>query len=444
MGQGNVIPKNAIVVDPAKPNKYAPSSPNSSSSIKFSNNNHDEVSALSSKSNAAPSSRTLVSHNSSTTIFAPPVERDLTPCSLEDYPLKSILPQVIWEGQKSCQEDPIVRKAFLDYIKGQQWMDPITPRIIELINKKIPSSELKDHITFYDYIICPRSKGTSSDPKDREEMSSKMKRCTQLKVSDSMDASTFRKLDKVQTCFNEEQLKSFLFATIWPLFVQSPENKLISPLLSDSEKEVLKQELADLTTATEGSLTPTTPSSPSLKAMDGEKLRRVKDMFYQISNAITSEEAEQMLTSGSWADAVIQAIDEIPLSVSIATADSEKRGFPLIFVNKGFERLTQYDRTEVLGRNCNVLRSAKTERDYCIKLGEVLTSGSGIKMAIMNSRKDGSDFTNFLAVRPVHDLEGNYTHVLGVQYDMSREEASLKEIKLIEDFIMIVGNLMKG
>lgn len=119
--------------------------------------------------------------------------------------------------------------------------------------------------------------------------------------------------------------------------------------------------------------------------------------------------------------------------------------FPIVFVNKYFEYLTQYEPNEVLGYNqIDFLTCPKTELHQIDKMKDAMMKGLGVKVAITNARKDGNTFFNFLALRPVYDQKGNYSLVVGVLYDITRQDASLQDIKMIEDYLTLVCNVLKG
>ncbi|WP_157533225.1 PAS domain S-box protein, partial [Haloferax profundi] len=54
-----------------------------------------------------------------------------------------------------------------------------------------------------------------------------------------------------------------------------------------------------------------------------------------------------------------RAMDEAELGISIA--DAQQPNEPLVYLNKGFERLTGYSASEVLGQNCRFLQGEATD-----------------------------------------------------------------------------------
>lgn len=119
---------------------------------------------------------------------------------------------------------------------------------------------------------------------------------------------------------------------------------------------------------------------------------------------------DTMLGCNQWLRALLSSLENIPVCVSVAAASSCARGFPLIYVNKSFERATGYQRSEVLGKNCKFLQTGKdgetAEAESIAKLTTALSAKEAIKITITNFRKDGSPFRNLLAVKPIFDERG--------------------------------------
>lgn len=117
-----------------------------------------------------------------------------------------------------------------------------------------------------------------------------------------------------------------------------------------------------------------------------------------------------MLGCNQWLRALLSSLENIPVCVSVAAASSASRGFPLIYVNKSFERATGYQRSEVLGKNCKFLQTGKhgeaAEPESIAKLTAALSAKEAIKITITNFRKDGTPFRNLLAVKPIFDEKG--------------------------------------
>ena len=117
-----------------------------------------------------------------------------------------------------------------------------------------------------------------------------------------------------------------------------------------------------------------------------------------------------------------RALDVAAEGVAIADARFPDR--PLIYVNKGFERMTGYAVAEVLGRNCRFLQGPETGAEAIAEIRAALAECRECLVEILNYRKDGSTFWNRLSITPVRDPSGEVTHFIGIQSDVTaRREA---------------------
>jgi len=104
----------------------------------------------------------------------------------------------------------------------------------------------------------------------------------------------------------------------------------------------------------------------------------------------------------------------------ITIADATRPGFPLMYVNAAFERLTGYTADEVLGRNCRFLQGPGTDPDVVAEISNALREQRETGVVLLNYRKDGLPFFNELRLAPVRDDDGRCIQIIGVQNDVSR------------------------
>jgi PAS domain S-box-containing protein len=180
-------------------------------------------------------------------------------------------------------------------------------------------------------------------------------------------------------------------------------------------------------------------------AIAAERVKRVRDIYLQTAHDTTGDELDALLAQGKWLHYLLNCLENLPLSVSIASVRNSGADFPIIFVNRAFEVTTQYPRSEVLGRDDSLLLCAASEKDQVVKIADALAKAEGIKIAVTHQRRNGSEFLDFLALRPVLTrADHEYIYVVAVQYDISKAEASLKEIKAVGDFLSLMSNILKA
>lgn len=115
-----------------------------------------------------------------------------------------------------------------------------------------------------------------------------------------------------------------------------------------------------------------------------------------------------------------RALDEV--SNGIVISNAQLKEFPIIYVNKAFERITGYTQDEVIGKNCNFLQSDDRQQKEIKIILKALLSKSPCRVEIRNYRKDGAMFWNELSITPVRDTKGETTHFIGVQNDITQRK----------------------
>ena len=74
---------------------------------------------------------------------------------------------------------------------------------------------------------------------------------------------------------------------------------------------------------------------------------------------IMSAELNRVLDCTTWLKGLLASIESLPVCVSLAAASRHLQGFPLIYVNSEFEKVTGYEREEIIGQNCRFLQHGK-------------------------------------------------------------------------------------
>lgn len=115
-----------------------------------------------------------------------------------------------------------------------------------------------------------------------------------------------------------------------------------------------------------------------------------------------------------------RAMDEAPVGITIADASAPDA--PLIYLNDQFTELTGYDRSDVLGRNCRFLQGAETDPAAVTAMREAIDAGEPVSVELVNYRADGEEFWNEVTIAPVRDGDGNITHFVGFQSDVTRRK----------------------
>jgi len=125
--------------------------------------------------------------------------------------------------------------------------------------------------------------------------------------------------------------------------------------------------------------------------------------------------------------ALISAVEGILIT------DAQLQDNPIIFANHGFSVMTGYSDDEILGKNCRFLQGNDTKKDTIDEMRNSIAQNQHFEGEILNYKKDGTPFWNFLRITPIIDSNGITTHFVGFQNDITTrkiDEEKLKESEI--------------
>lgn len=124
-------------------------------------------------------------------------------------------------------------------------------------------------------------------------------------------------------------------------------------------------------------------------------------------------EAEQALRL------VQSAVEQVGESVVITDNQLAAPGPHIVYVNPAFTRMTGYELDEVLGSSPRILQGPHTEKSVIASLRSALTKGEEFVGETTNYRKDGRGYVVEWNVNPLLDRQGNITHWVAIQRDIT-------------------------
>ena len=114
----------------------------------------------------------------------------------------------------------------------------------------------------------------------------------------------------------------------------------------------------------------------------------------------------------------------------ISVANAQLPDMPLMYVNPAFEVMTGYSLEDVEGKNCRFLQGEEHQQPGLTLIREAIQGKRETVAVVRNYRKDGSAFWNELSLSPILNADGELTHFVGIQMDVTERvefERALRE-----------------
>jgi PAS domain S-box-containing protein len=120
----------------------------------------------------------------------------------------------------------------------------------------------------------------------------------------------------------------------------------------------------------------------------------------------------------------------LSVTSGISVADATLPDLPLTYVNPAFEVMTGYTLEEIQGKNCRFLQREERGQPALGTIRQAIERGREVTAVLKNFRKDGTPFWNELSLSPIRNREGQLTHFVGIQNDVTARvelETALRE-----------------
>ena len=185
---------------------------------------------------------------------------------------------------------------------------------------------------------------------------------------------------------------------------------------SDREASIVAVELPGAAFAGDGPhADPAAPDAIVLTAdASGEEItQRVRR---EVEIGAMRRSARASAAGGDLRDRALASVND-----AIVIADAAQNGFPTVYVNPAFERMTGWTQRQILGQSCAVLQGPRTDPDAIAELSSALAEGREVTVTLLNHRRDGSSFWNRVSLSPVREPDGSLRNVIAVLADVTAE-----------------------
>ena len=169
----------------------------------------------------------------------------------------------------------------------------------------------------------------------------------------------------------------------------------------------------------------------------GDSFRETINNMFQL---MKTDEVKDLINAEKWLEPLLVCCEKLPIAISLSTTKTQ--GFPLIYVNKEFTNMTQFHNDDCIGKKCSFLQGDTVEADQITIMQEALRSAKPIKVQIANVRKNGENFSNLLAMKPIFDQDGEYRYVIAISSDVTSVDTTALRLSVAENILRLVPDMI--
>lgn len=134
-------------------------------------------------------------------------------------------------------------------------------------------------------------------------------------------------------------------------------------------------------------------------------------------------------------DAIRMAIRQIWNSLVITSADP---GYPVIYANPAFCRMTGYELHELVGRSLSMLQGPETDPEVIAHLSKSIREGRGFDGVAYNYRKTGERYLVHWTVTPVLNDAGAPQYYVSIQSDITDKPFGLNSFSALYKALHVI------
>ncbi|MFY7901055.1 MAG: PAS domain S-box protein, partial [Chitinophagaceae bacterium] len=117
----------------------------------------------------------------------------------------------------------------------------------------------------------------------------------------------------------------------------------------------------------------------------------------------------------------------------------DEPGPKIVFVNDAFTKFTGYKLEEVIGKTPRILQGPKTDRKVLDELKESLRNWRPHRFEIVNYKKNGEEFNQEIAIVPIADETGWFTHWVSVQQNVTERKKNEDEKEIFYKILTAIN-----
>ncbi|PTR21785.1 MULTISPECIES: EAL domain-containing protein [unclassified Pseudomonas] len=136
--------------------------------------------------------------------------------------------------------------------------------------------------------------------------------------------------------------------------------------------------------------------------------------------------------------------EQLQLAATVFEAASEgivifDPNYALIAINQAFSRVTGYDIEDMIGRNVIELPCSRDARRHYAAIHQALEQQGNWQGELVETRKNGEMYPQWLQLNAVRDTRGNVSHIVGFFADLSARRESEERMRYLTHYDELTG-----
>jgi PAS domain S-box-containing protein len=176
----------------------------------------------------------------------------------------------------------------------------------------------------------------------------------------------------------------------------------------------------------------------------------IRTVWAEAGELVTDEEGNPMILSGIVQDITERKRTETQLLLQDAALNSAANGIVITdfsgsiqWANPAFAELTGYTLQEAIGKNPRqLLKSGEHDQQYYRQMWDTIMNGDTWRGEIINHRKDGTHYTEYMTITPIQDTGGKITNFIAIKEDISlrkEHENRIQQHLVIQEQLVKMG-----
>jgi PAS domain S-box-containing protein len=113
----------------------------------------------------------------------------------------------------------------------------------------------------------------------------------------------------------------------------------------------------------------------------------------------------------------------------------------IIWVNEGFERITEYSREEVIGKKPReILQGSETDSTINAKVRELLNSRKPARYEVLNYAKSGRKYWLDIEIQPIFNEQQQLVNFMAIELDITEQKLAQQKLQQLHDELNAVLN----